>query len=355
LAQRNTIVTKDLEETPLAGKRILLLGIGFYDYDVAIANEMRRLGAEVEVLSEQPSILRSRIAPIIRQLPRWLKLAQIRYKEYILHRIRAMGRIDQVLIIKCETLDEQFIATLRDVAPTAWITAFQWDSMRRYPNLLPRQKMFDKVFTFDHIDALLHSQFSLRPNFFRRELTDLTAASQDIDLCFVGWLHHDRLNLLDSLREQANEQKLTRFFHLYTGRWTAMKLNATKRGTDVSTRQLSFADYAWAAARSRVLIDLPHPNQSGLSMRAIDALGLGRKLITTAQDIKHYNFYRPENIAIIDLKNPVIDPAFLTTPMIDVPPEIIASYGFAAWAKDITGVTEPSEFVHRDLRRQAKR
>jgi hypothetical protein len=62
---------------------------------------------------------------------------------------------------------------------------------------------------------------------------------------------------------------------------------------------------------SRIIIDIQHPKQTGLTMRTIEMLGLKKKLITTNKDVVDYDFYDEKNIFIIDRKNPQISMDFL--------------------------------------------
>ena len=63
--------------------------------------------------------------------------------------------------------------------------------------------------------------------------------------------------------------------------------------------------------RCKVVIDIQHPKQVGLTMRTIEMLGLRKKLITTNKDIKNYDFYNEDNICVIDRKNVLIDKKFI--------------------------------------------
>ena len=61
---------------------------------------------------------------------------------------------------------------------------------------------------------------------------------------------------------------------------------------------------------SRVVLDLPHPMQTGLTMRTIEAIGSKKKLITTNVDIVNYDFYNPKNILLIERENINFDKSF---------------------------------------------
>jgi hypothetical protein len=334
---------------PLAGRRILLVGIGFYDYETAIADEFRRLGAQVQVEDERPPALRNRLAPLRRKFWAVSDAEHARHLDQIIARAMSNGPFDYVVVIKGELLDAGFVGALRAAQPGARLISYQWDSMERYPELVARQALFDRVLTFDHADHERYPRFLLRPTFFRPEI--VAAAKQpaltvpEVDFCFVGWLHHDRLSQVETLRRQIRDLGMTGFFYLFTGMRTALQQKFVGRGEDVYWRPLSFARYAEQIAASRIIIDLPHPRQSGLTMRALEAVGTGKKMVTTSRDVALYDFYSPEQFLIVNPEDPQIDPAFLASPVPPLPATLVDSYNLRAWALDILGVTVPPPFL----------
>src|SRR5690606_9294119 len=64
-------------------------------------------------------------------------------------------------------------------------------------------------------------------------------------------------------------------------------------------------------AESRAVIDVNRPNQMGLTMRTIEAVGAQRKLITTNVDIVNYDLYQPRSVLIVQRDNPIVDDEFL--------------------------------------------
>ncbi|MEK5777604.1 lipopolysaccharide biosynthesis protein, partial [Acinetobacter nosocomialis] len=60
-------------------------------------------------------------------------------------------------------------------------------------------------------------------------------------------------------------------------------------------------------AKSNIILDISHPGQSGLTMRTFEAIGAGKKLITTNTNIKEYPFYNANNIFIISRDELVLE------------------------------------------------
>lgn len=87
--------------------------------------------------------------------------------------------------------------------------------------------------------------------------------------------------------------------------------------------------------KSRTVIDIQHPKQTGLTMRCIETVGAKRKLITTNPHIKEYDFYNKNNILVIDREKPVIPPEFLKLPYRKIPSEIYRQYRIDYWLQTI--------------------
>lgn len=52
--------------------------------------------------------------------------------------------------------------------------------------------------------------------------------------------------------------------------------------------------------RSKVVVDVHHPKQTGLSIRVMEVLGAGVNIVTTNKAILNESFYSPQAIGIIE-------------------------------------------------------
>lgn len=330
----------DTARQDLTGQRVLLIGIGFYDYEAAIIAELQRHGAAVLAFSQVPaSVASGPFAALLRRAGA-LRSRLIRsHHERILATV-AGQRIDHVFVIKGDALSADFLTRLRTVLPASRFIAYHWDSLARYPELVGLQHHFDRVYTFDHADAKAFPNFRFRPLFFR-ESTAKHGPEMTYDLSFVGWLHHDRLRQVNALHAWSQREGLATYFYLFTGTFSCLKLKLKGLGHLVHARTLKYADYITVTATSRVVVDLPHPLQTGMTMRAIEAVGAGKKLVTTARDIIHYDFFHPSNVLVVDADDPKIAPGFLSEPMVAIDAGVVSRYSLASWVKEIFEVCRP--------------
>jgi hypothetical protein len=71
-------------------------------------------------------------------------------------------------------------------------------------------------------------------------------------------------------------------------------------------------------SRSKCVVDIGYRNRAGITFQCFPVIAKAQKLITTNNYIAREDFYRPENIFIIDEKNPQIDIEFLQKPSVSV-------------------------------------
>lgn len=324
-----------------AGKRILFIGIGFYDYEASIVARLRRYGATVQPFFDRPAIFRrGPLAPLLRRTgAKVLRLIR-RHENRILR--GATGSYDFVLVIKSIDLRPEFLDALRSRLPRAEFILYQWDALSRLPGIESRFPYFDRILTFDRKDAAARPGLQFRPLFYR-ENPGLPNATHNgycaIDLCFVGFLYSDRLEMIRRLQADAQSQGLSFFVYLYTGVYTTLKLARARNARNIHFRPLSYRKLMDLNRRSAVILDLPHAAQSGMTMRAIEALGLGKKLITTASDVVHYDFFSIENVQVIRGGDLGLDRGFICKPPAPYPETIRHRYSLDAWLEEVFRLT----------------
>ena len=66
-------------------------------------------------------------------------------------------------------------------------------------------------------------------------------------------------------------------------------------------------------------------------MRTIETLGAGKKIITTNNEIKHYDIFNEYNICVIDRENPDIPDVFLSSDYKAMDENILKKYSLEGW------------------------
>ena len=82
-------------------------------------------------------------------------------------------------------------------------------------------------------------------------------------------------------------------------------------------------------------MDYTHPGQTGFTMRTIEALGNGCKLITNNPLVKDADFYDPNNILVYEGTDVEIPEWFVQTPYRKPDDAIYRKYSLTQWIADI--------------------
>lgn len=83
------------------------------------------------------------------------------------------------------------------------------------------------------------------------------------------------------------------------------------------------------------MLDIHHPKQIGLTMRSIEILGAGCKLLTTNSAVADYDFYCGNNIFILDREKPKLSKEKIISEYQDVSESIYSSYSIKRWVSVI--------------------
>jgi hypothetical protein len=314
----------------LNGRRILFIGIGFYDYDVLIVKKLTDCGAHVTYVCQEHENY------FINQLTRSKFLSgleSIYSVKYLTDTLSDKSNYDEVFVIKGSRLTTDIITMLRRKNPNAIFRLYQWDSIKRFEGDKAIFDLFDHVYSFDRIDCLNHA-FTFIPLFFRKTIE--RKLSYTYDVSFVGWLHFERLKLLENMSSDLLKVDRTYKFYLFTSIKNWLLLNVLKNVKFIHRKSLRYDEYTRIISDSDAILDFHHPEQNGLTMRTIEALGANRKIITTNSDVKNYDFYKYNNVLILDNNTKRVDIIdFLSRSFSEVPIDIINKYSLDCWLSRI--------------------
>ncbi len=327
----------------LKGKKILFFTPAFFGYENDISNKMKSMGADV-VYYDERSITSSRDKALLKISPKIFARKTRKYYEDIISRHKD-DRFDIVFFIKCEMADEHILSLLRAQYPDAHFCLHMYDSIANIRGVRPKFRFFDFISSFDRLDCIENSGIHFRPLFFSDKFSDNTPQDSFLyDLCFFGTVHSDRFSIIRKVMEFCGRSGLKFYFFGYLqSRMVYLLYKITKKAFwGVSASAFSFdkksgAEISEIVRQTNVVLDIQHMRQAGLTFRPIEVLGMGKKLITTNEDIRNYDFYDPNNICVIDRKNPMIDPEFFSKPYLPADEGIRARYEMSVWVMEVLG------------------
>lgn len=327
--------------TGLSGKKILFITTQFYGYEKAIIRSLKDQGAELNVYYDDPvSYTRIKfLKSAIRRRTR--SFVNRHYRAYILRKT-ARRKFDYIFFLKGSIMSEPFLKALRSAHPGALLIQYQWDSLANFNNA-HLIHCFDVSYTFDKADAERVPSLTYMPTFALDEFFDIRnkkrSTKKDLDVSFVGSNHSDRLQILRNLRRRLKNAGFAYRFYLYLPVMVSLKsvlITRKMKPDEFTIGPLSRSKYKKLLLRSRYVLDLPSPKQTGISLRTYEALASGCGLITTSKTISEEPFFDEKHIF-------VIEPDFLNESITallqrEYSPDLLLSfdeYSLSSWVKKI--------------------
>jgi len=214
---------------------------------------------------------------------------------------------------------------------------FLWDMARcpHYapnPALLAHLQTLHKCYSFQHDDC---RDFGLRFNSTMYAPPLQMPPAQDIfDVLFLG-VPKDRLPLLRRLHEQLQTLGLRTHFRVALTQHDCA-VPEVKSGWLLTHDWLAYPEYLALVRQSRCLLDLYQAGQTGFSLRVMEHVFFGCKLITNNPAIKQAEFYHPHNVFLLGEDDLAALPAWLNLKFKPIDNEIKRYYHIEEWAKRFT-------------------
>ncbi|RDK85490.1 hypothetical protein [Marinirhabdus gelatinilytica] len=241
----------------------------------------------------------------------------------ILKILKYIGPQDIIFMIRPDVLDTATLKTIKTY--TIDLRAYYWDSTRRFPRKVEILPFFDVLYSYDKEDVeQYHLQF-LTNYIFHEAKEDIPATYQFFNISTNDY----RLPILERLAAHIDSKGWSRKILVYNG--SPMPVEHVT----LITTQKSSEEVAELISNCSIVVEIQRAEQIGLSFRIFEALGQRKKLITTNRDIVNYDFYRPENILVIDEDNIEIPETFVNTPYLEIPEEILAPYRVENWVQPV--------------------
>jgi hypothetical protein len=328
----------------LHGKRILFIAPPFFGYHIDVIAEFESRGAIVDWLPDRPFDSPAAKA-ITRLFPSWVLPAANRLYSHLLSRFGA-SRYDFIFVINGQTLSCRFIQLLRTSYPAARFILYMWDSVANRKHVQRNFCLFDRVLSFDPRDVAAFG-LQLRPLFFGSGFTaPLIAEPSLYHISFIGTVHSDRFNVVDCLRSRLSDG-IHAYWYLYLqAPWVLSVYRCLKpqmrsaKASDFKFVPLDKATVHYVFSRSRVILDIAHPRQAGLTMRTFETLGSNKKLVTTNAAVRDYDFYQEANVCVVDRSAPIVSTDFLEAPFELLSPAVSHRYSISGWLDEVLGFQE---------------
>lgn len=201
--------------------------------------------------------------------------------------------------------------------PNIKVIFWYWNPLALFNNRIVDSKYIDEIWTYDRFDA---KKYGLKYNtqFYRTMPFKKEKKEKRSDLIFLG-IDKGREKTLMGLEKAAISQGLNCNFHIVISK----------------KDKVDYLDYLRDVINSKCVVDLVPDQQCGMTLRPLEALFFGKKLITNYQDIVNYDFYNKSNIFVIgkDDMDKLAD--FINSLYTKIDRKIIDFYSYESWLKRI--------------------
>lgn len=321
-------------------KKILFISASFFNYEKIIAEKLNALGAAVDFYDERPSNS-AWVKGVIRVYSPLIQKKIDAYYREILKNTQSVS-YDFFLLVKGEAVPFWFLTEFRKLHPQTQMIYISYDTVEEYPKTLKLKAYFDRSYSFEPADAVKYG-FIFRPNFYLDTYKDRALKTNfDYDLVFIGSAHTDRYLCGEAVRKAMDDANRKSLFYYYAPNRVFFflkrifdKTMQTFDASKLSFKKLSHAEVAGIYDDSFAVLDINKPFQTGLSMRMLDSLAAGKKVITTNPDVVKYPFYNPKNILLIDRRTVEIPRSFFETGFDKMPDLFFEKCAIESWIEAV--------------------
>ena len=226
-----------------------------------------------------------------------------------------MYDFDIFFLIRGEIITEDFLISLKQKNPNAMFIMYQWDSIKNNSNYVHLLSYFDKVFTFDMVDAQ-KLNINYLPLFYTKKYEDLELSNdKKYDLVFFGSYNADRLEILKKINKECLKLDLVFKHHLFIQKLLLLK--------KIIFFQIKFKDLKYLSTEpvstdeilenykiTKAVLDIENLRQNGFTMRTFEVLGANLKLITTNKRILKESIYNKMIIFLLNRESPFLKRSF---------------------------------------------
>ena len=150
------------------------------------------------------------------------------------------------------------------------------------------------------------------------------------DAFFIG-VDKNRLARLLALEELLQKYDYTTKFMLQKAPRGTYENSSEQERELLIDKGISYHEIIKLISQSKCIVELQEQGQTGLTLRAMEALFFQKKLLTDNLEILNCDFYRQENIFVWGQDDECRLADFLQVPYQKIPEETVSQYTWEAW------------------------
>lgn len=223
-------------------------------------------------------------------------------------------------------LQESTLNILKNKFPV--LISHHWDMIKKNEEkaLLLEKRFFDKVSSYSKKDCEKYNLFYL-PNFYFLKEDENVRRENDV---FGITSDFTRIDFLEKIAKELKKNDIKYSINLITDK------NIESKWINISKNPWNIEEVLKAYSKSRTVLELVRKEHEGsYTFRAIECIGLNKKLITNNKEIINENFYNKNNILIIDEENMIIPKKFIYSKYEKLSEKVEEEYNIENWIKKI--------------------
>lgn len=240
---------------------------------------------------------------------------------------------DYALVLNVEYFNNSLLGHIKK--RTQKMIAYQWDGLKRTPEIYQKIGYFDKFYCFNPSDVDQQKVF-FASNFYFDIPAPVIPDSSLQDIYYLGRYLPERVQPIIPLLNALDTLKATgELIFLIDGACDDFKQEYPQNIVKCTKTPISYQENLEKTVAAKMILDLKLKEHDGLSFRFFEALHYQKKIITTNQTVKNYDFYFPENIFIFGEDDLERLEDFMANPYVALPNDILKKYQFKNWFKTI--------------------
>lgn len=223
------------------------------------------------------------------------------------------NKIDYTFIIRPDNFPKSFLKKIKKKSDL--MVAYQWDGLLIFRDAPERIKYFDRFFVFDPKDLDFNSSLLPTTNFYFDYPKNTSLSICKKSIYFFGTFINFRMKIIADFTRLISSFGYQPMIYILANHRDNISPYLDS-GIIFLKEGISYKKNIESASEAEILVDFLNGKHNGLSFRIFDAIGLGKKMITTNQDVYKYDFYHPNNFFILEENNTHLLQEFLSKPYI---------------------------------------
>ena len=323
---------------------ILLWAPVFFGYDKQIKEALVSMGHTVHLVHDRPfksAFLRA----FTTRFPNFISYLLMPYYKAKLGEVSK--NLDYILVINGQTLTPSIFDLVISKNSGVKKILYLWDSIENRDNVKRIMTKFDSIFSFDINDCQNYS-LDYRPLFYAPIFYNPSKASSSLEkqqklvVGFIGTIHSDRLKVISRFSQKNPCVYFKKYMYLhqpwvYVVNWLKDKFFRSYRFNEFKYSSLSLVECVDFFSECDAILDIEHANQTGLTMRTLECIGMNKRLVTTNKSVIEHDFYSPNSVCMTERECPVVSDMFLKNEFLGYPDGIRFKYSLNGWIHEVFG------------------